>query len=86
MSRRKMTGVVVSDVRDKTVTVTVRRRFLHPIYKKFITKSKKYSAHDEVNTCRIGDMVEIEECRPISKTKTWTVIQVKKGEKEGVVE
>ena len=60
---------------DKTVTVLVDRRVMHPIYKKFIRRSKKYAAHDEANICKIGDMVRIEECRPISKRKTWLVIE-----------
>jgi len=60
---------------DKTVTVLVDRRVMHPIYKKFIRRSKKYAAHDEANLCKIGDAVRIEECRPISKRKTWQVIE-----------
>jgi small subunit ribosomal protein S17 len=60
---------------DKTVTVLVDRRVMHPLYKKFIRRSKKYAAHDEENTCKIGDTVRIEECRPISKRKTWLVIE-----------
>ena len=60
---------------DKTVTVLVDRRVMHPLYKKFIRRSKKYAAHDEENTCKIGDSVRIEECRPISKRKTWLVIE-----------
>jgi small subunit ribosomal protein S17 len=60
---------------DKTITVLVDRRVMHPLYKKFIRQSKKYAAHDEENTCKIGDMVRIEECRPLSKRKTWLVIE-----------
>ena len=72
--RKERQGVVVSDVQDKTIVVRVERRLMHPIYKKFIRRSKKYAAHDETNLCREGDMVAIEECRPISKTKSWVVI------------
>ena len=74
MPRRVLQGKVVSNKADKTVTVTVDRRFMHPMYKKFITKSKKYSAHDETNQYEIGDEVSIRECRPISKNKCWEVI------------
>ena len=63
MPRRVLTGRVTSDKMDKTVTVLVDRRVMHPIYKKFIRRSKKYAAHDEHNTCKVGDMVRIEECR-----------------------
>ncbi len=74
MPKRILQGVVVSDAMDKTVVVRVERRVMHPVYKKFIRRSKKYSAHDETNSCKIGDFVRIEECRPISKSKSWTVI------------
>ena len=74
MPKRILQGVVVSDKMDKTVVVSVERRVMHPIYKKFIRRSKKYHAHDENNTFKIGDTVRICECRPISKTKTWEVI------------
>jgi small subunit ribosomal protein S17 len=74
MPRRVLQGVVVSDKTDKTVTVLVERRVIHPIYKKFIKRSKKYHAHDETNSCSVGDTVRIEECRPISKTKSWRVV------------
>ncbi|MEQ8664626.1 MAG: 30S ribosomal protein S17 [Rhodospirillales bacterium] len=74
MPRRVMQGVVVSDKMDKTVIVNVERRVMHPIYKKFIRKSKKYAAHDETNSVKIGDEVKIRECKPISKRKTWEVI------------
>ena len=60
---------------DKTVTVLVDRRVMHPLYKKFIRRSKKYAAHDEANLCKIGDVVRIEECPPISKRKTWLVVE-----------
>lgn len=74
MSARVLKGMVVSDKGDKTVVVRVSRRFMHPIYKKYITKSKKFSAHDEANTYKSGDMVSIQECRPISKNKCWRVL------------
>ena len=74
MPRRVLTGRVTSDKMDKTVTVLVDRRVIHPLYKKFIRRSKKYAAHDEANTCKVGDTVRILECPPISKRKTWTVV------------
>ncbi len=74
MPRRVLQGTVVSDKGDKTVTVLVERRVMHPVYKKFIKQSKKYAAHDETNRCKIGDVVTIRECRPISKNKSWEVI------------
>jgi small subunit ribosomal protein S17 len=74
MPKRILQGVVVSDKSDKTVIVSVERRVMHPMYKKFITRSKKYAAHDEGNECKVGDMVRIEESRPISKRKRWVVI------------
>ncbi|MBP3402652.1 MAG: 30S ribosomal protein S17, partial [Alphaproteobacteria bacterium] len=66
--------VVVSDKMDKTVVVKVERRVMHPIYKKFIRRSKKYAAHDELNQFKVGDVVRIRECVPFSKTKTWEVL------------
>ncbi len=74
MPRRELQGVVVSDKADKTITVLVERRVMHPVYKKIIKRSKKYSAHDEANRHKIGDKVRIEECRPISKSKSWRVV------------
>lgn len=74
MPRRVLQGTVVSDKMDKTVTVLVERRVMHPIYKKFIKRSKRYHAHDEGNVHKEGDLVRIRECRPISKSKTWEVI------------
>lgn len=74
MPRRVLTGRVTSDKMDKTVTVLVVRRVMHPLYKKFIRRSKKYAAHDELNECKIGDMVRIIESPPISKRKTWVVL------------
>ena len=74
MSKRVLQGVVVSDACDKTVIVRVERRVMHPVYKKFVTYSKKYAAHDKDNGYRSGDIVRIEESRPISKRKCWVVI------------
>ncbi len=74
MPRRVLQGVVVSDSCDKTVVVRVERRVMHPIYKKFVSRSKKYAAHDEDNRYRAGDAVRIEESRPLSKRKHWVVI------------
>ena len=75
MPKRVLTGRVTSDKMDKTVTVLVDRRVMHPLYKKFIRRSKKYAAHDEANVCKEGDAVRIEECRPLSKRKTWLVVE-----------
>ena len=74
MSKRVLQGVVISDACDKTVIVRVERRVMHPVYKKFVTHSKKYAAHDENNSYRSGDVVRIEESRPISKRKRWIVL------------
>jgi small subunit ribosomal protein S17 len=73
MPRRIMQGTVVSDKMEKTVVVEVERRVTHPLYKKIVRRSKKYVAHDESNTLKIGDLVRIRECRPISKRKCWEV-------------
>lgn len=75
-SPRTATGKVVSDKMDRTITVLVERKVKHPIYGKFIKRSTKLHAHDENNECRIGDLVTIAESRPISKTKTWTLVKV----------
>ena len=74
MPKRILQGVVVSDKQDKTVVVSVERQVMHPVYKKFVKRSKKFAAHDEINQFKVGDIVKIEESRPYSKTKTWTVI------------
>ena len=74
MPKRVLTGTVVSDKGDKTVVVRVERRVKHPLYGKIIKLSKKYHAHDEGNAFRTGEQVRIEECAPISKLKTWTVL------------
>lgn len=74
MPKRILQGVVVSDAADKTVVVRVERRIMHPLYKKFIRRSKKFMAHDENNACKAGDRVSIQESRPYSKRKTWQVL------------
>ena len=74
MPKRILQGTVVSDACDKTVIVRVERRFMHPVYKKYVSRSKKYAAHDEANRYRAGDAVRIEESRPLSKRKHWVVI------------
>ena len=75
MPKRVLIGTVVSDKGDKTVTVRVERRVKHPLYGKIIRRSKKYHAHDADNVYRVGEQVRIEECAPISKQKSWTVIE-----------
>ena len=74
MPKRILQGTVVSDKGDKTVVVSVERRFTDPVMKKTVRKSKRYHAHDASNEVTVGDMVEIRECRPISKLKSWEVI------------
>ena len=73
MPKRILQGVVVSDKQDKTVVVSVERQVMHPVYKKFVKRSKKFAAHDENNQFKVGDIVKIEESRPYSKPRTWTV-------------
>ena len=73
--KRTLTGKITSNKMEKTVTVLVERRIKHPLYEKYITRSKKYHAHDSSNTLSIGDVVLIEECRPLSKTKSWKVVK-----------
>ncbi len=75
MSRRVLQGRVVGDKADKTVIVKVERHFKHPMYGKFITRSKRLAAHDEGNACKMGDLVRIRECRPLSKRKRWEVLR-----------
>jgi small subunit ribosomal protein S17 len=75
MPKRILQGVVVSDACNKTIVVRVERRVMHPVYKKFITRSKKYAAHDENNVFKTGQQVRIEECRPISRRKRWIVVR-----------
>jgi len=79
MPKRSLQGVVVSDKQNKTLVVRVERRFTHPLYKKTVRSSKKYYAHDENNEFKVGDIVWIEEHRPISKLKRWSVVR---GEKK----
>ncbi len=73
MPKRILTGTVVSDQNDKTITVSVERRFTHPAMKKTVRSSKKYRAHDENNSCKTGEQVRIIECAPKSKSKRWEV-------------
>jgi len=75
MPKRVLTGTVVSDKGDKTVVVRVERRVKHPLYGKIIRLSKKYHAHDEGNAFKLGEQVRIEECAPVSKLKSWSVIE-----------
>jgi small subunit ribosomal protein S17 len=75
-NKRQLTGRVVSDKMKKTVTVLVERRMKHALYGKYITRSSKYHAHDEASECKQGDLVRIEECRPLSRTKAWRVVQL----------
>ena len=82
MPRRLLQGVVVSDKSDKTIVVKVVRRVMHPLYRKFITRSGKFMAHDSTNVCKVGDNVTIRECRPLSKNKCWEVIENKEKLKE----
>ena len=74
--RKTRTGVVTSDARDKTITVTVKRTVRHPLYDRVVRKSKKFMAHDELNDARNGDYVEITETKPLSKTKRWRLTNV----------
>jgi small subunit ribosomal protein S17 len=74
MPRRILQGTVVSDKADKTIVVRVDRRVMHPVYKKYINRSKRYAVHDETNRYKIGDLVRIQECRPISKRKHFEVV------------
>lgn len=74
--KRTATGRVVSNKMDKTVTVLIERRVKHPVYGKYLTRSSKLYAHDEENVCQIGDLVTVAESRPISRSKTWTLVEV----------
>ena len=74
--RKERTGVVTSNKMDKSITVAIKWNEKHPIYGKFVNKTKKYHAHDENNECNIGDTVKIMETRPLSKTKTWRVVEI----------
>jgi len=75
-NRKMMQGKVVSDGMDKTIVVEVTRRYLHSMYKKYVTRSKRYKAHDEANECGVGDLVEIVEARPLSRDKRWRLRRV----------
>ena len=77
----ELQGVVVSDKMDKTIVIEIVMRKLHPLYKKYVTRSKKMKAHDEKNEARIGDVVKIEECRPLSRDKRWRLTQIVKRAK-----
>jgi small subunit ribosomal protein S17 len=79
MPKRILQGVVVSDKQDKTVVVKVERRFTHPVLKKTVRKTKNYHAHDEANKAKVGDMVSIEETKPLSKLKTWVLVDQAKA-------
>lgn len=74
--RKTQIGIVVSDKMDKTIVVQVERLVKHPVYKKYVRRRARYKAHDEGNTCKVGDKVMIEECRPLSREKRWGVRQV----------
>jgi small subunit ribosomal protein S17 len=75
-TNRTLQGVVVSDKMDKTITVMIERKVKHPVYGKYIKRSTKVHAHDEDNTCKMGDTVIVELCRPVSKSKTWRLLEV----------
>ena len=79
---RTLTGRVVSDKMDKTITVLIERRVKHPIYGKYVIKSTKLKAHDQNNDCGIGDLVTIAESRPLSKTKFWTLVNIEEKARE----
>ncbi len=74
--RKERTGVVVSNSMDKSIVVAVKRKVKHPIYGKYINRTKKLMAHDEENTCKVGDTVRISETRPLSKNKSWRLVEV----------
>ena len=74
MPKRVLQGVVISNKADKTISVLVERRIMHPVYKKYIKSTKKYAAHDEKNSFKIGQIVKIQENKPISKTKKWVIV------------
>ena len=82
INTRTQTGLVVSSKRDKTITVMVERKVKHPLYKKILRRSSKLQAHDQDNTGSEGDLVTIQECRPLSKTKSWKLLKVEKKVQE----
>jgi small subunit ribosomal protein S17 len=75
-AQRTLTGQVISDKRDKTVTVRIDRQVRHPLYGKYIRRSSKLHVHDERNECKLGDKVSVTQCRPLSRTKAWKLVQV----------
>jgi small subunit ribosomal protein S17 len=75
-TRRERVGVVVSNKMDKSITISVKQKIKHPIYGKFVNKTSKFMAHDEENTCNVGDMVKISETRPMSKNKRWRLVEI----------
>jgi small subunit ribosomal protein S17 len=75
-TRRERVGVVVSSKMDKSITISVKQKIKHPIYGKFVNKTSRFMAHDEENTCNVGDTVKISETRPLSKNKRWRVIEI----------
>ncbi|MBK5941296.1 30S ribosomal protein S17 [Halochromatium roseum] len=75
-SNRVLTGQVISNAMDKTITVVIDRRVKHPLYGKFMRRSTKIHAHDDANECNKGDLVRVEQCRPLSKTKSWRLVEV----------
>ena len=82
INTRTQTGLVISSKRDKTITVMVERKVKHPLYKKILRRSSKLQAHDRDNTCNEGDLVTIQECWPISKTKSWELLKIEKKVQE----
>ncbi len=85
MPKKVLVGTVVSDKMDKTVVVAVERRVAHARYEKQIVKTTKFKAHDASNACKTGDEVKIEECRPLSKEKTWKVVEIQKVSEDNIV-
>jgi small subunit ribosomal protein S17 len=75
-TRRERVGVVVSNSMEKSITITVKQKIKHPIYGKFVNKTSKFMAHDEENTCNVGDTVKISETRPLSKSKRWRLVEI----------
>ena len=75
-TRRERVGVVVSSSMDKSITISVKQKIKHPIYGKFVNKTSKFMAHDEENTCNVGDTVKISETRPLSKNKRWRLVEI----------
>jgi small subunit ribosomal protein S17 len=75
-TRRERIGVVVSNSMEKSITISVKQKIKHPIYGKFVNKTSKFMAHDEENTCNVGDTVKISETRPLSKSKRWRLVEI----------